>query len=634
VIATSLVLMAVFVPVAFFPGTTGALYRQFALTIAFAIALSTFNALTLTPTLAGLLLRPRREPTGWRARVFVPFNNGLDWLRDRYGSGLRILNRVKPAVLAIFVALLVITGWLYTTVPSAFLPDEDQGYFITIIQGPEGVSLNYTSQVMEQVEEIMLAQPEVRATFAVGGFGFSGNTANNGVVFTTLNPWGERGASAFDIIGRVNGELMGITDARMIAVNPPAIQGLSNFGGFEFQLQDRRGNAELNDLVNSMGAIMGAASQNPQLSNVFSTYAASTPQIAISVNRDQAKALNVNINDIFSTLQTNLGSRYVNDFNLQGRTYRVYVQADQQHRSTPGDIEKLYVRSQAGNMVPMGNLINTTDTVGAQTINHYNLFRSIAINGAPAEGVSSGAALTAMENVAEQVLPAGFGYEWSGTALEEIEGGNQAPIIFSLGIVLVFLVLAAQYESYVDPVIILFAVPLAVLGALLAQTLRNLPNDVYCQIGLVMLIGLASKNSILIVEFANQLRDQGRTITQSALEAAQQRMRPILMTAISTLSSIFPLVIATGAGAGSRQSLGTAVFGGMLVATFLSLFVVPILYIVVKNLSTGKGTPPTGPTKHQPTEPEPAGWSRQSSADSDEAIEVYQSDQQSRPQGT
>ncbi|MEL6602393.1 MAG: efflux RND transporter permease subunit [Cyanobacteria bacterium J06614_10] len=634
VIATSLVLMAVFVPVAFFPGTTGALYRQFALTIAFAIALSTFNALTLTPTLAGLLLRPRREPTGWRARVFVPFNNGLDWLRDRYGSGLRILNRVKPAVLAIFVTLLVITGWLYTTVPSAFLPDEDQGYFITIIQGPEGVSLNYTSQVMEQVEEIMLAQPEVRATFAVGGFSFSGNTANNGVVFTTLNPWGERRASAFEIIGRVNGELMGITDARMIAVNPPAIQGLSNFGGFEFQLQDRRGNAELGDLVNSMGAIMGAASQNPQLSNVFSTYAASTPQIAISVNRDQAKALNVNINDIFSTLQTNLGSRYVNDFNLQGRTYRVYVQADQQHRSTPSDIEKLYVRSQAGNMVPMGNLINTTDTVGAQTINHYNLFRSIAINGAPAEGVSSGAALTAMENVAEQVLPAGFGYEWSGTALEEIEGGNQAPIIFSLGIVLVFLVLAAQYESYVDPVIILFAVPLAVLGALLAQTLRSLPNDVYCQIGLVMLIGLASKNSILIVEFANQLRDQGRTITQSALEAAKQRMRPILMTAISTLSSIFPLVIATGAGAGSRQSLGTAVFGGMLVATFLSLFVVPILYIVVKNLSTGKGTPPSGPTKHQPTEPEPTGWSRQSSADSDEAIEVYQSDQQSRPQGT
>ena len=589
VIATSLVLMAVFVPVAFFPGTTGALYRQFALTIAFAIALSTFNALTLTPTLSGLLLRSRQEPTGWRAKVFNPFNNALDWLRDRYGSSLSTLTRFKPFVLGAFVTSLVLTGWLYTSVPSAFLPDEDQGYFITIIQGPEGVSLNYTSEVMRGAEEVLLAQPEVRATFAVGGFGFSGNTANSGIIFTTLNPWSERDAAVFDIIDRVRGPLMSTTEARMLPVNPPAIQGLSSFGGFEFQLQDRSGNAGLDNLVDSMGAIMGAAAQNPNLSNVFSTYAASTPQIAIDVNREQAKSLNVDIGDIFSTLQTNLGSRYVNDFNLQGRTYRVFVQADQQYRSTPDDIGKLYVRSGTDELVPMSTLINTTDTTGAQTINHYNLFRSIAINGQPAEGVSSGGAIEAMETVAAQVLPAGFGYEWSGTALEEIEGGNQAPIIFSLGLILVFLVLAAQYESYVDPVIILFAVPLAVFGALLAQTIRGLPNDVYCQIGLVMLIGLASKNSILIVEFANQLRDQGRSIPQAALEAAQQRMRPILMTAISTLSSIFPLVIASGAGAGSRQSLGTAVFGGMLVATFLSLFIVPILYITIKQLfSSGK----------------------------------------------
>ncbi|MBE9063978.1 efflux RND transporter permease subunit, partial [cf. Phormidesmis sp. LEGE 11477] len=572
----------------------GALYRQFALTIAFAIAISTFNALTLTPTLSGLLLRPRREPTGWRAKLFNPFNDGLDWLRDRYGDALQKLTKLKPFVIAAFVASLVLTAWLYTTVPSAFLPDEDQGYFITIVGGPEGVSLNYTSEVMAEAEAILLEQPEVRATFAVGGFGFSGNTANSGVIFTTLNPWGDRDASVFDIIERVRGPLMSSTKARLLPVNPPAIQGLSSFGGFEFQLQDRRGGADLGDLVNSMGAIMGAANQNPQLQNVFSTYAASTPQIAIDVNRDQAKALNVNISDIFSTLQTNLGSRYVNDFNLQGRTYRVYVQADQQYRSTPSDIDKLYVRSQTGNLVPMSNLISTTDTAGAQTINHYNLFRSIAINGAPAPGVSSGAAITAMENVAEQVLPAGFGYEWSGTALEEIEGGNQAPIIFGLGLVLVFLVLAAQYESYVDPVIILFAVPLAVFGALIAQTIRGLPNDVYCQIGLVMLIGLASKNSILIVEFANQLRCQGRSITEAALEAAQQRMRPILMTAISTLSSIFPLVIATGAGAGSRQSLGTAVFGGMLVATFLSLFIVPVLYIVIKGFTVDKSTQRNG----------------------------------------
>ena len=593
VIATSLVLMAVFIPVAFFPGTTGALYRQFALTIAFAIALSTFNALTLTPTLAGLLLRQNTGSHGWLDKIFIPFNRFLDSLRNQYGDTLRILNQFKIFVLAAFVASLVLTGWLYNSVPSAFLPDEDQGYFITLIQGPEGSSLNQTSKVMSQVEDIILAQDGVRATFAVGGFGFSGNTANNGVVFTTLVPWEERppGVTAFSLIGQLFGQFSGITEARVFPVNPPSIQGLSSFSGFQFQLQDRRGTLGIDSLVQNMSGLLGAANQNPNLQAVFSTYAANSPLIEIDVNRDKVKALDVDIDDVFGTLQTYLGSRYVNDFTLQGRTYRVYVQADQQYRSSPDDINKLYVRSNNDTMIPMGNLVSLSETTGAQTINHYNLFRSIEINGAAAPGVSSGVAIESMEEVASQVLPASLGYEWTGSALEEIEGGSQAPIIFGLGIIFVFLVLAAQYESYVDPVIILFAVPLAVFGALLAQSMRGLPNDVYCQIGLVMLIGLASKNSILIVEFANQLRDQGLSITKAAMEAAQSRMRPILMTAISTLSSIFPLVIATGAGAGSRQSLGTAVFGGMFVATFLSLFVVPILYIVVKNLSGSFGSP-------------------------------------------
>ncbi|MEM8613799.1 MAG: efflux RND transporter permease subunit [Cyanobacteria bacterium P01_H01_bin.105] len=596
VIATSLVLMAVFIPVAFFPGTTGALYRQFALTIAFAIALSTFNALTLTPTLAGLLLRQNTGGHGWLDKIFVPFNRFLDNLRNQYGDTLRILNRFKVFVLAAFVASLVLTGWLYNSVPSAFLPDEDQGYFITLIQGPEGSSLNQTSKVMRQVEETLLAQDGVRATFAVGGFSFNGNTANNGVVFTTLVPWEERppGTTSFSLINQLFGEFSSITDARVFPVNPPAIQGLSSFSGFQFQLQDRRGNLTVDTLVQNMFGLLGAANQNPNLQAVFSTYAANSPLIEIDVDRDKAKALDVDISDIFGTLQTYLGSRYVNDFTLQGRTYRVYVQADQQYRSSPDDINKLYVRSNNDAMIPMGNLVNLTETTGAQTINHYNLFRSIEINGQAAPGVSSGAAIDTMEEVAGQVLPASLGYEWTGSALEEIEGGSQAPIIFGLGIIFVFLVLAAQYESYVDPVIILFAVPLAVFGALLAQSMRGLPNDVYCQIGLVMLIGLASKNSILIVEFANQLRDQGLPIIKAALEAAQSRMRPILMTAISTLSSIFPLVVATGAGAGSRQSLGTAVFGGMFVATFLSLFVVPILYIVIKTLGESF-KPPKGP---------------------------------------
>ncbi len=587
VIATSLVLMAVFIPVAFFPGTTGALYRQFALTIAFAIALSTFNALTLTPTLAGLLLRQNTGGHGWLDIIFTPFNRFLDNLRVQYGDTLRILNRLKAFVLAAFVLSLVLTGWLYSSVPSAFLPDEDQGYFITLIQGPEGTSLNQTSKVMRQVEETILAQDGVRATFAVGGFSFNGNTANNGVVFTTLVPWQERppGTTSFSLIGQLFGQFSQITEARVFPVNPPSIQGLSSFSGFQFQLQDRRGNLTIDTLVQNMFGLLGAANQNPSLQAVFSTYAANSPLIEIDVDRDKAKALDVDINEVFGTLQTYLGSRYVNDFTLQGRTYRVYVQADQQYRSSPDDINRLYVRSNNDAMISMGNLVSLSETTGAQTINHYNLFRSIEINGQAAPGVSSGAAIDTMETVAEQVLPASLGYEWTGSALEEIESGSQAPIIFGLGIVFVFLVLAAQYESYVDPVIILFAVPLAVFGALLAQSMRGLPNDVYCQIGLVMLIGLASKNSILIVEFANQLRDQGLPIVKAALESAQSRMRPILMTAISTLSSIFPLVIATGAGAGSRQSLGTAVFGGMFVATFLSLFVVPILYILVKGLS-------------------------------------------------
>jgi len=586
IIATSLVLMAVFIPVAFFPGTTGALYRQFALTIAFSIAVSTFMALTLTPTLSGLILRQKPEATGFWGHFFDGFNWFLEGMQQRYRRFLIILTRVKTLVIVAFIGLLALTVWVYEIVPSAFLPDEDQGYFLTIVQGPEGSSLNYTHDVIEQIEDIILPLDEVRATFAVGGFGFSGNTANSAIVFTTLKPWSERtdpSQSAEAVINKVQGALFGIKEARVFPVNPPSIPGLGSFGGFQFQLQDRRGNFSLDSLIANMGKLLGAGNQNPQLQGVFSTYAANTPQLQIEVNRNRAKALEVDIDDIFETLQTYLGSRYVNDFTLERRTYRVYVQADAQFRSNPEDINQLYVRSARDEMIPLGNLVTVTQTTGAQTINHYNLFRSIEINGSAASGVSSGDAIQAMEQVAAEVLPPGLGYEWSGLSLEEIQSGGQATIIFGFGLVFVFLVLAAQYESYIDPIIILLAVPLAILGALMAQSLRGLPNDVYCQIGLVMLIGLASKNSILIVEFANQLRDQGMTLRKAAIEAAQQRLRPILMTAISTLFGIFPLVIATGAGSGSRQSLGTAVFGGMFIATFLSLFVVPILYIVIKS---------------------------------------------------
>jgi len=586
-IATSLVLMAVFVPVAFFPGSTGQIYRQFALTIAFSVAISTFLAITLTPSLSALLLRQGQRPRGWLGWVFDQFNRLFDWTRRGYQRSLNRLTRLKSIVVGLFIVSLGLTGWLYLSVPTAFLPDEDQGYFITIIQGPEGVSLNYTSEVISQVEKEILKLPEVTGTFALGGFSFSGSSANSGVIFTTLKPWDERhepDQSAAGLIGKLGGLLSAIPEARIFPVNPPAIQGLSSFGGFEFQLQDRRGNSGLDTLLQAMGSLIGRANQTPGLQAVFSTFAANTPQLLIEVDRNRAKTLQVDVDDIFNTLQSYLGSRYVNDFNLQQRTYRVYVQADAQFRSNPEDIGLLYVRSENDRMIPLSNLVKVTPITGAQTVNHYNLFRSIEITGSAAPGSSSGQAIGAMEQVAKQVLPASMGYEWSGISLEEQEAGGQALIIFGLGLVFVFLVLAAQYENYIDPIIIMLSVPLAILGALLAQSLRGLPNDVYCQVGLVMLIGLASKNAILIVEFANQLQEKGYSITKAAVEAAQERLRPILMTSFAFILGITPLVNPEGAGAASRRSLGTAVVGGMLVSTFLSLFVVPILYIVIGNI--------------------------------------------------
>jgi HAE1 family hydrophobic/amphiphilic exporter-1 len=578
--------MAVFVPVAFFPGTTGALYRQFALTIAFSIAISTFLALSLTPSLCGLMLRQGQRPPAWIRPAFARFNRFLDGVRHKYQRSLSFLTHFKGIVIGLFVLSLGATVLMYFQVPTAFLPEEDQGYFITIIQGPQGVSLQYTSDAIAQVEEEILKLPEVRGTFAIGGFGFSGSSANNGIIFTNLKSWDERpGRSVQTILGELQPKLSQILEAQIIPTNPPAIRGLGSFGGFTFQLQDRRGNSNLDSLVQVLGELLKRANQTPGLQAVFSTFKANSPQLLIEVNRNKAKALQVSIDDIFSTLQTALGSQYVNDFTLEQRTYRVYVQADEQFRASPEDIGKLYLRSANEQMIPLSNLVKITSIVGAQTINHYNLFRSIEINGSATPGNSSGEAIQAMEQAAKQVLPAGFGDEWSGISLEELESGGLAPIIFGLGLIFVFLVLAAQYENYIDPFIIMLAVPLAILGALIAQSLRGLPNDIYCQIGLVMLIGLASKNSILIVEFANQLREQGLPIVKAAVEAAQDRLRPILMTALSTLLGIFPLVIATGAGAGSRQSLGTAVFGGMLIATFLSLFVVPILYIVIKTFT-------------------------------------------------
>jgi HAE1 family hydrophobic/amphiphilic exporter-1 len=605
VIASSLVLVAVFVPVAFFPGTTGQLYKQFALTIAFSITVSTFNALTLSPTLAALLLKQEQPHSNW---FFDRVNWVIDGTRQNYQWLVTKSTNFKGILIILFAISLFLTYWVYTIVPRGFLPQEDQGYFITIVQAPEGVSLNYTEKVLENIEGIMRrkdekgnpAYPEIENIFSIAGFSFSGNTPNNGIVFATLKPWKERVRSSDSIIGGMAPkpfglmpELLSIKEAFVIPFPPPAIQGLSNYGGFEFQLQDKA-NQGFPAIEQTMGALLGKASTYPDpsrpiLAGLRPNFNGNTPQLTVEVDRVRANALQVSLQDIYSTLQTLLGSQYVNDFNAFGRTYRVYVQADAKFRSNPDDINKLYVRSQTGQSIPLSNLVKVTQTVGPSIINHYNLFRSVQITGNTAPGVSSGQAIDAIGKIAGEVLPKSFGYEWSGLSLEEIGSGNSAFFIFGLGVVFVFLVLAAQYENYIDPIIIMLTVPLAVLGALLAVMFRgqfnpSFANDVYTQIGLVMLIGMASKNAILIVEFANQLRERGLSITKAVIEASQQRLRPILMTAFSTIIGIFPLVIATGAGAAARQSIGTAVMGGMCVATFLSLFIVPILYIVIKNI--------------------------------------------------
>jgi hydrophobic/amphiphilic exporter-1 (mainly G- bacteria), HAE1 family len=598
VIATSLVLITVFVPIAFFPGTTGQLYKQFALTIAFSITVSTFNALTFTPMLSALLLRSGQMPNN---RFFNSINGLIDHGRLKYSQGVENILRFKVLVLGLFAAALVLTYGMYRIIPAAFIPDEDQGYFITIVQAPEGVSLGYTEKVLEKAEEILKQRPEIQNIFAIGGFSFSGATPNNGLIFSTLKPWSQRTRPDQSVAGLIGGffpqpsglfpQLLSIQEATVIPFPPPAIQGLGNFGGFEFHLQDRTG-VGFNEIGAALGRFLERAGsypspQSPSVTGLRPTFNANTPQITVEVDRVRASQLQVSLEDIFSTLQIFLGSAYVNDFNQFQRAYRVYVQADSQFRANPEDIKRLYVRSRTGNIVSLSNLVTVTQSIGPSIISHYNLFRSVELNGSAAPGVSSGQAIEAMQTVAAEVLPKGFSYEWSGLSLEEIESGSAALLIFGLGMVFVFLTLAAQYENYVDPFIIMLTVPLAILGALLAIWVKGTANDVYTQIGFVMLVGMASKNSILIVEFANQLYEEGMSLSKAVVEAGRERLRPILMTAISTIIGAVPLLIATGPGATARQSLGTAIVGGMCVATVLSLFIVPVLFVVIKTLASG-----------------------------------------------
>lgn len=587
VIATSIVLIAVFVPVSLFPGTSGRLYQQFALTIAFSIALSAFNALTLTPALSALILKP---PAEHKRGVFGIINVALKRGTEAYTNLLRKMENRQWVVVVIFVLALAATYFMYRFVPTSFVPDEDQGYFITVVQAPPGASLDYTTRACDQASKILMSNKDIIGVFSVPGFSFGGAAANRGLIFINLKEVGERkakGHSAADIVNSLRGPLMSISDAMVIPFLPPPIEGLGAFGGFTFQLK-QLSSGSLEELQGIVDKFMGAARQRPELQGLFSSYSARDPQILVEIDREKAKTLNVPFSEISSTLQVFMGSQYVNDFEFNNRAYRVYVQADRQFRAAPRNLRQFYVRSTTGAMVPLENLVTVRETTSASIISHYNMFRSAEIDGSAAPGYSSGQAIKTMEDVAKQVLPVGYSYEWTGLSLEEIESGSKALLFFGLGLLVVYLTLSAQYESFVLPFIILLAVPMAVLGALGAQWLRGLQNDVYCQIGLVMLIGLASKNAILIVEFAEQLQLKGMGLFESAVEAARLRLRPILMTSFAFILGVLPLVSASGAGAAGRHSVGTTVFGGMILSTLLNLFIIPILYVVVREIVPAK----------------------------------------------
>jgi HAE1 family hydrophobic/amphiphilic exporter-1 len=485
---------------------------------------------------------------------------------------------------------LLATWWLFKTVPSAFVPDEDEGYFITILQAPAGASLQYTTDIAKQAEAILFKDPDIQAAFSVVGFSFSGAAPNNGLIFTRLKDYAERKGkdhSLQAVLGRVRGPMMGIPGALVIPFAPPGIQGLSVFGGFQYELLDQTG-GEISGLADAAAALSAEANKSGRVVGLFSSFRANDPQLVVDLDRDKARSLNLPLREVTDALQVFLGSAYVNDFDFNNRAYRVYVQADQQFRAGPKDLRQLYARATDGAMVPLDSVVRLRETTAPQVISHFNLFRSAEINGAPAPGVSSGEALKAMEEISRATLPPGFDFAWAGQSLEEVKAGSQAIYIFALSLVLVYLVLAAQYESWVLPFIILLGVPLAVIGGLGAQLLRGLANDVFCQVGLVMLIGLAAKNSILIVEFAEQLRERGLPILDAAIEAGRIRLRPILMTSFAFILGVLPLAVATGAGAGARNSVGTAVAGGMLASTFLSIFFIPVLYVVIRTLAPGK----------------------------------------------
>jgi len=575
IIAIELVLVSVFVPIAFLGGIAGQLYKQFAITVATSVTISGVVALTLTPALCALLLKRAHQESA----LFRPFNRGFAWLTACYSSGVRWSLRHVLVSLLLFAAVVGAIVWLLRAVPASFVPPEDQGYVFGAIVLPDGASLGRTKKVADTVQQLLVKHPAVEHVFMITGFDLisGGAKTSSATTFVALKPWEQRTASADQMVGYLFGAAASIREGMVIAFGPPAIRGLGTSGGFEAYLQNR-GNDDPQQLAKVLQQFLGELRKRPELTGINSFFRPGVPQIQVEVDREKALSLGVPIADVFEALQTEMGGFYVNDFNKFGRTYRVILQAEAAFRARPEDLGSIYVRSAGGDMIPLKVLIRSRSAVGADQLDRYNGFIAAKLFGNGVGSISSGQALAVVEQVAATTLPAGYSLAWTGQAFQEQRAGNASIFAFSLALVMVFLILAAQYERWTLPIAVLLAVPFALLGALLAVLLRGYTNDIYFQIGLVVLIGLAAKNAILIVEFAAQNLGRGMSPFEAALTAARQRFRPIVMTSLAFVLGVLPLVLATGAGAGARRSMGTGVFGGMLAATFIATLFVPVFF--------------------------------------------------------
>ncbi len=597
VVAIALILAAVFIPVGFVPGIVGRLYQQFAITIAISVLISAFVALSLTPALCTLLLRPADEQQAHRSllgRFFESFNRGFRRMTGSYTKGVGRCIKATPLILVMLVCLFVGLFFLFKTKPTGFIPTEDNGRLYVTYEMPEGTSTTRSIAMMRTIQQRLREIPAVGIVGGLAGFNvvsFS-NKANVGTNFVSLKPWDERTSKSEQlqaVVNEIQRRMADLKEARVLAIAPPAINGLGATAGFTFELQQTTSTDNIQQFEQVARNFLAQLNQRPEIAMAYTFFTTHTPSYEADVDREKAKKLGVSVSDVYANLSTLLGSSYVNDFNVYGRNFRVVAQADTGYRRDLSDIGQYYVRNSAGNMIPLSSLVTTRVIEAPSLISHYNIYRSIEINGTPKPGYSSGQAIEALKEVAAKSLPRGYGYEFSGLSREEVKAGNSTTIIFAISIVFVFLFLAALYESWSIPFSVLFAVPIGAFGSILTLTLLpNISNNIYAQIGLVTLIGLAAKNAILIVEFAKERVDRGVDIVHATLQAVHLRLRPIVMTSLAFIFGVLPLAFATGAGAEARKTIGWTVFGGMLAATTLAIFVVPTLFVLITKLSYGK----------------------------------------------